>query len=44
MQKAAVTHETPVRSTSPALVALVDRPGAGTCMGPVQAVPFQVSA
>jgi hypothetical protein len=44
IQNAAVTHETPVRSTPPGLVALVDRPGAGTWVGPVQAVPFQVSA
>jgi hypothetical protein len=43
MQKAALTQETPVRSTTPALVPLVDRLGAGTCVGPVQTVPFQVS-
>lgn len=44
MQKAELTHETPVRSTTPALAPFVDRPGAGTCMGPLQTVPFQVSA
>ena len=44
MQKAAATHETPVRSTPPAPVPLVDPAGTGTWVGPVQVVPFQASA
>ena len=44
MQKEAVTHETPVRSTPPAPVPLIDPPGTGTWVGPVQVVPFQASA